>query len=118
MIEAIHELRNPLFSFLCVTKNGTHVFGFRHSLERGDRGAVIVEPGEQVRLAGTVESPLTPGRYVLTCWISREAETTAIATQMVGIGDFTVYGSTKSLGLVDVDVEVDAAIIEGEGDRS
>jgi ABC-type polysaccharide/polyol phosphate transport system ATPase subunit len=112
VVEAVEGLRNPVFSFLCVTKNGTHVLGFRRHLERGDDEVVMVHPGERVELAGTLANPLTPGRYVLTCWISREADTSAVATQMVGVGDFTVYGTSQSLGLVDVDVDVTARTLD------
>ncbi len=112
IVEAVEELRNPVFSFLCLTKNGTHVFGFRRHLERGDAEVVIVVPGERIELAGALDNHLAPGRYVLTCWISREADTSGVATQMIGVGDFTIYGNTQSLGLIEVQGDVAATFVE------
>jgi ABC-2 type transport system ATP-binding protein len=113
VVEAQEELRNPLFSFLCSSRNGTHVFGFKRSLSRGDDEVVIVSAGERVELSGTVANPLTPGRYVLTCWISRDAENASVALQAVGIADFMVYGTGQPLGLVSVDAQVEAVTLEG-----
>ena len=116
MLEAVDELRNPQFSFLCSTRNGTHVFSFQRSLQRGDDEIVIVDPGERIELSGTVENPLAAGRYVLSCWISRESETVGVALQALGIADFMVYGSRQSLalGLVEVDADVEAVTVDAE----
>lgn len=114
VIEALEELRNPLFSFLCTSRNGTHVLGFKRRLERGSAEVVIVRAGEQIELAGSVENPLAPGKYNLTCWISREAEQSEVAFQVVGLAEFMVYGTGQTLGLVDVDAEVEAQVV-GEG---
>jgi ABC-type polysaccharide/polyol phosphate transport system ATPase subunit len=113
VVEACEELQNPLFSFLCSSRNGTHVFGFRRSLARGDEEVVIISEGERVELSGTINNPLTPGRYVLTCWISRDAENTAVAFQAVGIADFMVYGSGQPLGLVSIEADVEAVTLDG-----
>jgi len=113
VIEAVIELRNPVFSFLCVTKNGTHVFGFRRHLDGHEGEPVAVPVGERIELGGEVDNRLAPGRYVLTCWVSGESDTVGVATQMVGIGDFTIYGGTQSLGLVEVEADVDAKVVEG-----
>ena len=115
VLEAVDELRNPQFSFLCSTRNGTHVFSFQRSLQRGEEETVTVVPGERIELSGTVDNPLAPGRYVLSCWISREAETVGVALQALGIADFMVYGPhALALGLVEVDAEVEAVTVEKE----
>ena len=66
------ELRNPVFSFLCIEPNGTHVFGFRRSLERGRAGRVAIVAAGRARSSSpaTVANPLAPGRYCSRCWIS------------------------------------------------
>ncbi len=115
VVEAVEELRNPVFSFLCSNRNGTHVFGFRRSLERSGEENVIVPAGEQVELAGSVENPLAPGKYVLTCWISRDAERGEVAFQAIGLADFMVYGTGQPLGLVEVDADVEARTVGGGG---
>jgi ABC-2 type transport system ATP-binding protein len=115
VLEAREELRSPLFSFLCSSRNGTHVFGFRRSLARGDDEIVIVPEGERVELSGTVSNPLTPGRYVLTCWISRDAESSQVAFQALGLADFMVYGGSQTLGLVAVESDIEAKTVEGGG---
>ena len=112
VVEAQEELRNPLFSFLCSSRNGTHVFGFRRNLARGDDEVVVVSEGERIELSGTVANPLAPGSYVLTCWISRDAESAQVAFQAIGLADFTVYGAGQTLGLVDVEAEVEANTVE------
>jgi ABC-type polysaccharide/polyol phosphate transport system ATPase subunit len=117
VVEALEELRNPVFSFLCSSRNGTHVFGFRRTLERSGEEVAIVAGGEQVELAGTVANPLAPGRYVLTCWISRDAERGEVAFQAIGLADFMVFGGTQPLGLVEVDADVSATTINSGGDR-
>ncbi len=115
VVEAVEELRNPVFSFLCANRNGTHVFGFRRSLERAGEENVIVGAGERVELAGSVENRLAPGKYVLTCWISRDAERGEVAFQAIGLADFMVYGTGQPLGLVEVDADVEARTLDGEG---
>jgi len=116
IVEAVEELRNPVFSFLCSSRNGTHVFGLRRNLERGDEEVVIVPAGERVELSGTVANPLTPGRYVLTCWVSRDAERGEVAFQALGLADFMVFGGTQPLGLVEVEADVVAKTVE-DSDR-
>jgi ABC-type sugar transport system ATPase subunit len=117
VVEALEELRNPVFSFLCSSRNGTHVFGFRRNLERSGEEVAIVAAGERVELAGTVANPLAPGRYVLTCWISRDAERGEVAFQAIGLADFMVFGGTQPLGLVEVDADVSAATIGSGGEQ-
>jgi hypothetical protein len=75
---------------------------------------VSVPAGEEIELSGTVSNPLTPGRYLLSCWISRDAERGEVAFQAVGLADFMVFGSSQPLGLVEVESEVVATTIESE----
>ncbi|MEZ5062927.1 MAG: ABC transporter ATP-binding protein [Solirubrobacterales bacterium] len=106
VLEVLDDLRNPQFSFLCATRNGTHVFGFKRQLD-GIEDEGMVRAGDRIELGGTIENPLTPGRYVLTCWISREASSSAdVAFQAIGIADFMVYGGAQPLGIVDVGADV------------
>ncbi len=114
VLKAREELRNPVFSFLCSSRNGTHVFGFRRHLARGDDEVVVVSAGERIELKGTVANPLAPGKYVLSCWISRDAERGEVAFQAVGLADFVVFGTSQPLGLVDVEADVEATTVEGE----
>jgi ABC-type polysaccharide/polyol phosphate transport system ATPase subunit len=112
VFEARSELRNPVFSVLCSSRTGTHVFGFRRPLAHGDDENVEVVPGQRIELSGTVANPLAPGKYVLSCWISREAERGEVAFQAVGLTAFVVYGTGHPLGLVEVDAEVQATTID------
>ncbi|HET6830900.1 MAG TPA: ABC transporter ATP-binding protein [Solirubrobacterales bacterium] len=114
LLEAREELRNPVFSFLCSSRNGTHVFGFRRTLTHDEDEFTVVAPGQRVELNGTVANPLAPGKYVLSCWISRDAERGEVAFQAVGLAAFMVYGGGQPLGLVEVEAEVEAHTIEGD----
>jgi ABC-type polysaccharide/polyol phosphate transport system ATPase subunit len=109
VFEARSELRNPVFSFLCSTRTGTHVFGFRRTLAESG-GGTTVELGQRFELTGSVVNPLTPGKYVLSCWISRDAERGEVAFQAIGLVSFMVYGTGQPLGLVEVDAEVDVDV--------
>ena len=86
--------------------------------ERGDDEIVTVVPGERIELSGTVENPLAPGRYVLSCWISREAET--VGRRLPGARHRRLHGlrqhAVARLGLVEVDADVEAATVGGGED--
>src|SRR5919204_119717 len=88
-----------------VEADGDTVFGFNRTLKDGpDRLAA----GDRVRIAGTIENPLLPGRYFVTCWISRNRTQGDLALHIVRLLDFVVYGTRPGPGTVTVraDVEV------------
>ena len=88
------------------------MFGFRRTLERGGETWRSSRRASGSSSPATVANPLTPGRYVLTCWISRDAERGEVAFQAIGLADFMVFGARQPLGLVEVDARRLATTIE------
>jgi hypothetical protein len=107
VFEAIQELEQPVFGFHCANANGVHVFGFNRSLEVDEGEPDRVEAGRRVRISGTIENRLAPGRYVISCLISRRRAPGDAALQLVKPLDFVVFGSAQP-GLVSVPVEAEA----------
>ncbi len=115
LFEAVEELRNPLFSFLCASRNGTHVFGFRRSLERDDDEVVIVPIGERIELVGHRREPADARQLRAHAAGSRaKRRAPRSPSRWSRLADFMVYGGTQTLGLVEVEVEVEATTVEGE----
>jgi ABC-2 type transport system ATP-binding protein len=103
------DLEDPLFGFQVLTADAQPVFGFAKNLE----GRARVAAGERVHVAATVENPLAPGRYYVTCWIGRNRNRNDLALHVLRLFDFEVYGTRLGAGVVTVDADVDIRI---EGD--
>jgi ABC-type polysaccharide/polyol phosphate transport system ATPase subunit len=108
VLEARRELPNPIFAIHVLNSEGATVFGFNIELSGpGDR----VADGERVRLTGTIENPLLPGRYFLNCFIYREDRRSA-ALQVLHLPGFVVFGTKPAPGIVSVRNDV-RAVAEG-----
>jgi ABC-type polysaccharide/polyol phosphate transport system ATPase subunit len=114
IFEARHDLVNPVFSFHFLTEHDYTVFGFNRSLERGEDEADVVRAGHRVRLSGTIENRLLPGRYHVRAIISRNRSQGDLALHLVRLLDFMVYGTGQAAGSVTVDVNVDAVLEAGQ----
>jgi energy-coupling factor transporter ATP-binding protein EcfA2 len=114
IFEARHDLVNPVFSFHFLTEHDYTVFGFNRSLERGEDEADVVRAGHRVRLSGTIENRLLPGRYHVRAIISRHRSQGDLALHLVRLLDFMVYGTGQAAGSVTVDVNVDAVLEAGQ----
>ena len=66
------------------------------SVSTGDGEDRIAE-GERVRLAGEIENPLVPGRYMLNCWIRHDGDGGNWAVQALRLLEFDVYGTLVAL---------------------
>jgi hypothetical protein len=80
------------------------VFGFTTSLPER------VPAGRRVRLTGTVENKLVPGRYYLDCWVRQNEDQSIVAIQGLRLLGFVVYGIAPRDGVVTVDAVVEASI--------
>jgi ABC-2 type transport system ATP-binding protein len=116
VIEARRELEGPVFGFHVVNADGVHVFGFNRTLTLDEREQDRIAPGERVRIAGKIENPLVPGRYSVSCWISRNRNQGDLAMQVLRLLDFLVYGTRPGTGIVSVDTDVQA-VVEREASR-
>jgi ABC-type polysaccharide/polyol phosphate transport system ATPase subunit len=105
VFQARHDLEAPVFGFHFLDEDGNTLFGFNRTLDaRSDR----VAPGTRVRLAGSIENPLLPGRYFVNCWISRNRTQGDLALHVVRLADFMVFGTRPGPGRVSVRADVRA----------
>jgi ABC-2 type transport system ATP-binding protein len=106
IFEARKELASPVFSFHFQTAAGATVFGFTSKLE--DRE--LVRAGERVRIAGTLENPLLPGRYNVMALIMRNRTAGDLAMHPLRLLDFVVFGTRTGAGMVSVESDVEATL--------
>src|SRR5215218_8721794 len=109
LVEARHELLEPVFNFQFLNEEGVYVFRFSKRLEEASR----LEPGRRVRLSARADNPLLPGRYTVNCWISRKREGGDLAMHVLRLLDFLVYGTRPGPGSVSVEANV-RAVLEPE----
>ncbi len=72
-------------------------------------GPERLRPGQKVRIGGTIENPLAPGRYVVKCWVHREGNLANLVLHSPHVLDFVVYGAPAS-GAVSVAHDLEARI--------
>ena len=106
VVEARHELASPVFGIHFVDARGTVVFGFNRTLANGG----LVAAGGRVRIGGTVENRLLPGRYFVECFVARSREQGDIALHRLRLLDFVVFGATEGKGIVAVEADVEAEV--------
>ena len=106
VFEARQELEAPVFGFHVVNADGAAVFGFNRELA----DSTHVPAGGRVRITGTVENPLLPGRYAISCMISRNRVHGDLALHVVRLLEFVVYGTRPGPGDVSVRADVEAEL--------
>jgi ABC-2 type transport system ATP-binding protein len=110
VFEARHDLEEPVFGFHFLNANGETVFGFNRTLTVAEGEPNRILAGQRVRIAGTIDNPLLPGRYFVNCWISRNRRHGDMALHVVRLLDFVVFGTRPGPGSVSVHADVDAAL--------
>jgi hypothetical protein len=116
VVEAQRELQSPVFGFHCINPDGVHLFGFNRRLDVDEGQPDRLEAGQRVRIAGAIENPLTPGRYVVSCWLARARDPGDYSLQAMKLVDFVVFSAKQMPGLVSVRADVKA--IPERRDRS
>jgi ABC-type polysaccharide/polyol phosphate transport system ATPase subunit len=106
VLEAREELASPIFAVHVLNADGATVFGFRTRLTGSDPHGTI-PPGGHVRISGTIENPLVPGRYFTNCHVYREGSRRG-ALQVMHLPGFVVFGTAPGPGLVSVKTDVEA----------
>jgi hypothetical protein len=71
-----------------------------------------------VRISGRIENPLLPGRYSVSCLISRNRTQGDLALHVVRLLDFVVYGTRPGPGSVTVKAEVEATVERDHAERA
>jgi ABC-2 type transport system ATP-binding protein len=107
--EARHELVAPVFGFYVLDADGDAVFGFNRTLDGEDDR---VAAGRRVRVTGTIENRLLPGRYAIRCMISRNRTQGDLALHVVGLLEFVVYGTRPGAGNVSVEADMRVALVD------
>jgi energy-coupling factor transporter ATP-binding protein EcfA2 len=122
VVEAHEELPRPIFAFQCLNGDGVPVFGFSRSLAGEDDDEDFRIPaGGRARLSGAIENPLVGGRYTISCSVCRDGNLRDVALKVPSLLSFSVAPSNPApvaigdyeVGMVSVDVDVDATIDEG-----
>ncbi len=111
-IEGVREVPDPSFGFMIRDADGVNVAGFGTHLGGSGEKAERLAPGEAVRLAATIENPLTPGRYSIDLWVCRNRSVTDVVVAVRGLVDFVVYGSVWTPGLVALEADIEALLRE------
>jgi ABC-2 type transport system ATP-binding protein len=114
IFEARHDLVSPVFGFHFLNADGVQLFGFTRTLERPAVDPDVLHAGRRVRLSGTIENRLLPGRYSVSAMISRNRSFGDLALHVLRLLDFVVYGTEPGAGSVAVDVDVVATEEDGE----
>ena len=114
IFQARHDLEHPVFGFHFLNADGVQLFGFTRSLEPPDAEADVLHAGRRVRLSGTIENRLLPGRYSVSAMISRNRSFGDLALHVLRLLDFVVYGTEPGPGSVAIDVDVFARVEEPE----
>jgi hypothetical protein len=110
VVEARRELEAPVFGLHVLTANGVGVFALRRPLTVSDGQPDRLVAGQRVRISGTLENPLLPGRYFVNCSVARSRSEGDVALQVLRFGDFVVNGAEPGLGIVSVRGEIDALV--------
>jgi ABC-2 type transport system ATP-binding protein len=114
-VEARHDLESPVFGFHFLNADGVQVFGLNCTLP--DEGERLVA-GQRARIAARIANPLLPGRYYVTCWISRNRSQGDLALHVLRLLEFLVYGTKPGPGSVSVDADVEVVVlVDAEVDR-
>jgi hypothetical protein len=103
-------LVSPVFGFHFLTAEGLTVFGFNTTLSLAEGVADVLEAGQRVRISGTIENRLNPGRYYVSALISRNRSVGDLALHVLRLLDFVVYGTQPAPGPVTIETDVDAVI--------
>ena len=108
VFEARHDLEMPVFGFHFANADGVPIFGFNRTLPEGAEDRIAA--GERVRIAGKIDNPLLPGRYFVTCLVSRNRTQGDLAVHRAQLLDFVVYGTRPGSGSVTVHADVEARL--------
>ena len=115
LVEARHDLQGPIFDFHVLNEDGVWVFRFGKTLANEKRGADRIAAGQRLRIGGTIENPLVPGRYAIDCWMSRVREQGDLALHIFRLLDFIVYGLEPGVGSVLARAEVETVLERDAG---
>jgi ABC-2 type transport system ATP-binding protein len=110
VLEARQDLEAPVFGLHVLDADAVTVFGFNRTLSVGPGQPERVPAGGRIRIAGTIENRLLPGRYYVHGYVARNRGQSGMALHLVRLLDFMVYGTGRGVGRVVVDADVDVSV--------
>jgi ABC-2 type transport system ATP-binding protein len=116
IVEARRPVERPGVGFLITNMDDIAVYGFGSPLQLTEESHGTLEPGEGVRVAGTIENRLSPGRYYVTLIICRNANMTDVVLRLPKALDFVVYGPDGGAGVVSLKSDLEAFPDDGSWD--
>jgi ABC-2 type transport system ATP-binding protein len=105
VIQTARQLVSPAFQTYIMSSDHVVVAGFLRTLDE------TLQAGRFVRLRGTIENRLVPGRYFLDVWIKRSREGADVALQCVRAIQFVVYGTAPKHGLVTLHTDIEPEVL-------
>ena len=113
VLEARRDLQAPIFGIHVLDVLGAAVFGFNRALSVRSGVANRVPAGRRIRIAGSIDNPLVPGRYFVHCYVARTRSQGDYGLHKLRLLDFEVHGSSPGPGSVSVDADVEAVLEPG-----
>jgi ABC-2 type transport system ATP-binding protein len=105
LLEARVPLEAAVFGIHLLDSEGTTIFGFNTEPEPDGDETPIIAAGQRVRITGSVENRLLPGRYFVHLWVYRRRHQSG-ALQLLRLFDFLVFGTRPGPGVVEVNTDV------------
>jgi ABC-2 type transport system ATP-binding protein len=112
-VEVLREAQAITAGFTLADASGIGVFQFGATTEE-EEGPLRV--GQRVTVAARVENLLTPGRYFVHFGVKRHPDSRAVVLHVEKALDFHVFGTSSSLGVVEIPHTVETSI-EGPDER-
>jgi ABC-2 type transport system ATP-binding protein len=109
-IEVMREVSDVGVVFMIANADGVGIFEFGATIE-GRNDSRQLRPGERIVVRAQVENPLTAGRYLVHCGVTRTT-TNTVLLHVSGCADFVVFGGA-SHGIVSLRHRIDADVEEG-----
>jgi ABC-2 type transport system ATP-binding protein len=110
VVEAERDVIRPTFGFEFLNVDGVPVFGFGGTLPDDAGQPDRITAGQRVRIAGTIDNKLVPGRYSVSCSISRNHAPGDLALHDLRLLDFVVSGTEPDPGMVSVQTDLVAKV--------
>jgi ABC-2 type transport system ATP-binding protein len=104
VVEAAHDLAEPVFVFHVLSEDGVVIGEFQHEV-----GSPL-RTGERLRLSGEIENLFVAGRYYLDCWIRPDRQESMTGLQGLRVLRFVVYGTAARYGVVRLGTRVTSAV--------
>lgn len=110
-VEALLDLERPLFTFQINDTKHVQVTGFNQTLDvEADGPDDRLAAGTAVTISGTIDNRLAPGSYLLSCWVTRNRETSERVVQGLKLFEFVIFGMKRTPGLVEAVTDLEITV--------